>query len=80
MSFDTMDKYSRFKRSASLSNCRLQDRFKKVNNIYRSLTSDKMRSFSQSKSQKHSTVHTPEKRKNTPYMSPFYSQNMNQLT
>ena len=39
-----------------------------------------MRTLSHSKSFRNSQLHTPEKKKYAPYVSPFHSHNQNQLT
>lgn len=69
LQLDATQQYQRFKKSASLQPYYLsQARLKKITEIYRTLSSDKLRHNSDSKSRRQSQVHTPEKK-------PIYSNN-----
>ena len=60
LQLDATQKYQRFKKSASLQPYYLsQARLKKITEIYRTLSSDKLRVGSESKSRRNSQVHTP---------------------
>ena len=76
MQLDVTQKYNRFKKSSSLSAYYLnQARVKKISSIYRSLTTDKIRVYSSSKSQRRDSVCTPEKK--CMQNSPFTQASMN---
>lgn len=63
MQMDATQKYNRFKKSASLPAYYINHaRLKKITSIYRSLTADKVRTHSTSKSQRQSNVHLIEKK------------------
>lgn len=77
LQLDATQKYNKFKKSASLQVYYLnQARLRKITNIYRSLTTDKIRTINNSKSQRNSLAHTPEK-KNIQQCSPFTQATMN---
>jgi hypothetical protein len=60
LQFDASHKYQRFKKSTSLQPYYLsQARLKKITEIYRTLSSDKLRLASDSKSRRNSQPHTP---------------------
>lgn len=60
LQLDATHQYQRFKKSASLQPYYLsQARLKKITEIYRTLSTDKLRLASESKSRRNSQVHTP---------------------
>jgi hypothetical protein len=78
MQLDMTQKYNRFKKSASLQAYYVnQARLKKITTIYRSLTNDKLRTHSASKSQRQSNLHVPEKRSQP--SNPFTQSSLNSL-
>jgi len=66
LQLDATQKYQRFKKSASLQPYYLsQARLKKITEIYRTLSIDKLRVNSESKSRRYSPMNTPEKKQMT---------------